>query len=49
MEAVIEKVTFKKKKEHDVIRDRIEAAIEGHDKEAVERALDKLIELYNLN
>jgi hypothetical protein len=49
MEAVIEKIIFKKKKEHDVIRDRIEKAIEGQDKEAVERALDKLIELYNLN
>lgn len=43
MNAVIEKVTFTKRKEYNEVRSQIEKAIKGHDKDAVERALDKML------
>ena len=42
----IEKVTFKNKRRYDEIMKKVMEAIEGKDKQAVEAALDKILQLY---
>lgn len=42
----IEKVVFKNKKEYVEITQEVLRAIEGKDKQAVEAALDKILQLY---
>lgn len=42
----IEKVVIKNKKKYDEIMQKVLEAIEGNDKQAVEAALDKILQLY---
>ena len=43
----VEKVVFKNKKKYDEIMQKVLEAIEGNDKQAVEDALDKILQLYH--